>query len=137
MRQRPSSTPVHSEKSQKTSAFGNYAEDLAAQFLVRKGYEVLARNWRRPWGELDIIARIRELVVFVEVKAGRGSGAHFQPELHVTGEKIKKLLRTARTYLVAHDHSPEQEWQIDVISVTVDVAAQKAHIRHYKNIEVG
>lgn len=136
MRQRPSSTRGLSENGQKTSAFGNYAEDMAAQFLVRRGYEVLARNWRRPWGELDIVARVRGLLVFVEVKAGKGGGAAFEPELHVTREKIQKLLRTARTYLAAHNYSPEQEWQIDVISVMVDAPAQKAHIRHYKNIEV-
>ena len=137
MRQRPSSTPPPGEQKGKTSAFGNYAESLAAEFLIRRGYEVLARNWRRPWGELDIICRKGDIVMFVEVKAGKGGGAAFEPELHVTREKIQKLLRTARTYLAAHNYSPEQEWQIDVIAVVLDAAAQKAHIRHYKNIEVG
>ena len=68
MARRTERTPAAPER-QVAFAFGLSAESRAAAYLVAKGYRILARRWRSPVGEIDIIARRRHLLVFVEVKA--------------------------------------------------------------------
>jgi putative endonuclease len=69
--ERPRAGPVHSPRPERQIAFraGISAESRAAAFLVAKGFRILARRWRCGLGEIDIIARRRALLVFVEVKA--------------------------------------------------------------------
>src|SRR3989338_2475584 len=120
----------------KTSELGFLAENLAARYLEKKGYVILELNYRKPWGEIDIIASKEGILVFVEVKANRKIIAGFEPELRATSSKIVKVVRTARTYLAAKKYRPEQEWQIDVISIGLDEPRGVANIRHFKNIDV-
>ncbi|MDE3199056.1 MAG: YraN family protein, partial [Acidobacteriota bacterium] len=73
---------------------GRRGEDLAHRYVRRLGYIVVARNWRPPQGggEIDLIARDGESVIFIEVKY-RASGAWSAPERAVDGEKIRVLRR--------------------------------------------
>ena len=119
-----------------TSELGFLAENLAARYLEKRGYSVLDLNYRKPWGEIDIVASKEGILVFVEVKANRKIIAGFEPELRATTSKIIKVARTARTYLAEKHFSIEQEWQIDVISVGLDEPQEVAKIRHFKNIDV-
>lgn len=119
-----------------TSELGFLAENLAARYLEKKGYTILELNYRKPWGEIDIIAKKEGILVFVEVKANRKIIPGFEPELRANSSKIVKVVRTARTYLAAKKYSPEQEWQIDVISIGLDEPREVAKIRHFKNIDV-
>ena len=119
-----------------TSELGFLAENLAARYLEKKGYTILDLNYRKPWGEIDIIASKEGILVFVEVKANRKIIAGFEPELRATSSKIVKVVRTARTYLAAKKYRPEQEWQIDVISIGLEESREVAKIRHFKNIDV-
>ncbi len=119
-----------------TSELGFLAENLAARYLEKRGYAILELNYRKPWGEIDIIASKEGILVFVEVKANRKIIAGFEPELRATSSKIVKVVRTARTYLAEKKYGPEQEWQIDVISIGLDEPREVAKIRHFKNIEV-
>ena len=93
-------------------------------------------NYRKPWGEIDIVASKEGILVFVEVKANRKIIAGFEPELRANHSKIEKVVRTARTYLAEKHYSIEQEWQIDVISIGLDEPREVAKIRHFKNIDV-
>jgi len=120
----------------KTSELGFLAENLAARYLEKKGYVILELNYRKPWGELDIVASKEGILVFVEVKANRKIIAGFEPELRANSSKIVKVVRTARTYLVEKHYSVEQEWQVDVISIGLDEPREVAKIRHFKNIDV-
>jgi putative endonuclease len=113
---------------------GLLAEHSAAQYLKTKGYEVIDRNWRKPWGEIDIIAKNDNYLVFVEVKAGKESNTEFEPELRVDRKKIRKIARTAETYLTERGYSFEKEWQIDVVSVVFDGQFKVSKIRHFRNI---
>lgn len=119
-----------------TSELGFLAENLAARYLEKHGYEILGLNYRKPWGEIDIIAKKEGILVFVEVKANKRIIAGFEPELRATGSKIIKVVRTARTYLAEKKYSPLQEWQVDVISIELDEPREAAKIRHFKNIDV-
>ena len=116
--------------------FGFLAESIAAKFLRNRGYEILFRNYKKKWGEIDIIVRKEGIVSFVEVKANRKSMAGFEPELRANWEKMRKVVRTARTFLVERKFDDDQEWQVDIVSVTIDRDLETANIKHFKNIEV-
>ncbi len=120
----------------KRTMLGFAAEGIAAKFLEERGYEVLDRNYRKPWGELDVVARKGDLLAFVEVKASATYVANFDAELRANPVKLHKVVRTARTWLADHRCSSEQEWQVDVVSVTFDRGAGTARIKHFKNVDV-
>ncbi len=78
--------------------FGQDSEALAEELLRQKGYEILVRNWRTKEGEIDIIARDGETLVFVEVKARR-TRSFGHPKYAVSRKKQQKLSLTALAYL--------------------------------------
>jgi putative endonuclease len=116
--------------------FGSFAESCAEKFLVSKGYRIIDRNYRKPWGELDIIADKDGVLSFIEVKASKTYLSGFEPELRANRTKMVKVVRTARSYLVAKKYSPDQEWRLDIISVVIDKDRGVAKIKHFKNIDI-
>lgn len=92
---------------------GKWGEDAATEYLIQRGLEILARNARTPYGEIDIVAKQGDVTIFVEVKTLRLS-RNFFPEHNVTARKREHMLAAAEYYAAEHeiDH-----WQIDVISV--------------------
>ena len=116
--------------------FGLFAEEYVRRYLQERGYRILDSNYRKPWGEIDIITTCKEIIIFVEVKASQGEYAGFEPELRVNQEKIKKLIRAARTYLLEKKYDTKQEWQIDVVAVIVNKRTMIVKFKHYKNIDV-
>ena len=117
------------------SSLGTLAEDMAARYLTSRGYTVLEQNYRKPWGELDIVARKGTSIIFSEVRASRQESAGFEPELRADYTKLKKVVRTARTWLSSRKYPDDQEWQVDVISVTFNKEKKTVKIRHYKNVD--
>lgn len=96
-------------------ALGRYGEDLAAAYLQRQGLTVLARNWRCPRGELDILARDGSALVVCEVKTRRGT-AYGLPVEAVGPRKLRRLRELALRWLDDQQvHVPEI--RIDVIGV--------------------
>jgi len=77
---------------------GRLGEDRAVRYLQREGFEILQRNYRSPFGEIDIIAREEETLVFVEVKT-RSTKAFGLPQEAVNRRKQRQLIRTAQAYL--------------------------------------
>jgi putative endonuclease len=94
---------------------GRWGEDFAAKYLESKGYQILERNVRTSYGEIDLLARLEDLTVFVEVKT-RTSLTFGQPEEAVTQKKREHMQAAAEAYIQAH---PEiaGDWRIDVISI--------------------
>ncbi len=114
---------------------GFLAENIAARYLEDGGYEVIDKNYRKPWGEIDVIARKDGVVIFVEVKANsRQFVGDFNPEIRVDWKKMAKIKRTAMLYLEQELCDMDLEWQIDVISLTFDSVNKKAKIKHFKNV---
>jgi putative endonuclease len=107
---------------------GRSGEDLAAGFLKRRGYRILARNYRSPLGEIDIIARERQTLVFVEVKTRR-SNYFGDPKAAVTFTKQKKISRVALYYLKTTGQMHTSA-RFDVVSITAD---PEPHIELIKN----
>lgn len=119
-----------------TSELGFLAENLAARYLEKRGYAIIELNYRKPWGEIDIVASKQGILVFVEVKANRKIIAGFEPELRANRSKIDKVIRTARTYLAERRYNSAQEWQVDIITIGLDEPREVAKIKHFKNIDV-
>jgi len=84
---------------------GRHAEDLAADFLRQRGLELVERNYRCRFGEIDLIARDGATLVFVEVRM-RASAAFGGAAASITGAKRGKLLRAARHYLAGSTRMP-------------------------------
>lgn len=83
----------------KAKDIGNLGEDLAVKFLLEKGYELLERNFFKPFGEIDIIAKDKDYVVFIEVKARKNVNSGF-PREFVNKNKIKKIQDVAQMYML-------------------------------------
>jgi putative endonuclease len=97
---------------------GRHGEDLAHRYLRAKGFIVVARNWRPPQGggEIDIIARELDWLVFIEVKT-RVSAEWSAPERDIDVQKIHTLRRAARDY-VRRSKADEERVRFDAISIT-------------------
>lgn len=106
---------------------GIWGEQATADHLVSKGYEVIARNVRTPYGEIDLIVQKDGFTIFVEVKA-RTSKSFGPPEIAVTPRKRQHMLSCAEHYAQQNeiDH-----WQIDVIAV--EKVDGKTEIVHFEN----
>ena len=104
---------------------GDLGEQLAADFLIKKGYTVLERNFQTPCGELDIIAKENDTVVFVEVKTRSSSrfGTGFEA---ITPKKQATLLKCAAHY--ADLHGLECSLRIDAIEIMLD-SKQISHLK--------
>ena len=108
-----------------------------SQFLIKKGFKILDRNYRKPWGEIDIIAEKDNVVRFVEVKAisreilpDSLEEIDYRPEEMVTKEKLKKVGRTATLFMeTMHDL---REYQIDVVGVIVSESTKTARCRLFE-----
>lgn len=97
------------------SARGRAAEDAAARLLEQRGYAVLGRNWRGGRGELDLICRRGDLMVFVEVRSARGTAFGTALE-SVTWRKLHRLRSAARAWLAAHG-MPAAACRIDLVAL--------------------
>jgi len=112
-------------------SLGHWGEAVAASYLSERGYVILDRNARTPYGELDLITRLGDALVFIEVKT-RASNTLGPPEVSVSSTKRAHLLSASQAYLQAH---PElgNDWRIDVIAI-LRLPGQKAQIEHFENI---
>ena len=107
---------------------GKWGEETVTAYLARRGYEILARNTRTPYGEIDIVIRQGEITIFVEVKTLRAS-RNFFPEQNVTARKQAHMLACAEHYAAEHDID---HWQIDVIAVEGQIGTEPK-ITHFEN----
>lgn len=114
---------------------GFLGENLAGRYLENKGYEILERNYKKPWGEVDIIAEKDSVVIFVEVKTNKNdSRSDFAPELRVDRKKLSHISKVASFYLEKAGWLGGKEWRVDIVSVMIDEAKKSAKIRHFKNV---
>jgi putative endonuclease len=127
---------MHKSKTSRTGAIG---EGIACTFLERKGFTIITRNYRKPWGEIDIIAEKNNEVRFIEVKAFSGDleklsreNNSYRPEEQIHPMKLKKIVRTAQLYM-AHEED-DREYQIDAVGVILDPITRKAQCRLFEQI---
>jgi putative endonuclease len=108
---------------------GKWGEDTAANYLIERGLVIVGRNWRSPYGEIDLIAKENEIYVFVEVKT-RGSDQFGFPETAVTWKKREHLIKSTLSYLT--ENKIDENWRIDVISIR-KLRGNKSEIEWFQN----
>jgi putative endonuclease len=110
---------------------GKFGERVAAAHLESKGYQILARNYRCPDGEVDIIAQDGGCLVFVEVRTRRGDAMGTAAE-SLTLLKGARISATAGAYCEANPDAPEER-RIDVIAVDLTPAGRLLRLEHIEN----
>jgi putative endonuclease len=122
---------------------GEAGENIAANYIGRKGFEVICKNYRKKWGELDIVAQKDGLIHFIEVKtvSRQSYGGRFEqevnnyrPEDNMHSWKIQRLRRAIQTYLIEKYKSAEPPWQFDLACVFLDQVNRVAKVRYIENI---
>ncbi len=108
---------------------GKKGEDIARNFLKSLSYDILETNWRYKRAEIDIIAKEKDVLVFVEVKSSAAKPV-YEPEVTVNRRKKELLIDAASQYMIKIDH----QWEIrfDIIGISF-LPHQSYQIRHYKD----
>lgn len=119
----------------KPKELARYGEDLARKYLEKKGYKLLDRNWKKGYGELDLVmlAPEREILTVVEVKT-RYIDSKVHPKEAVTSHKISQLKTTAKYYKKIMGEAVPDSLQIDVIAIELDSNHKITFFEHIKNI---
>ena len=114
---------------------GKLGEDLARQYLIKKGYEILTSNFRSRFGEIDIIASKSNTLVFVEVKLKVGEEAG-EPEEMINSKKISQIQKMAEFFLQNNSSLAQKFplWRIDAICIVLNPDGSSKRITHWKNI---
>lgn len=114
---------------------GAIAEDFVAQRLAAAGWEIVERNARTRYGELDIVARDGGALVFIEVKGAR-QGTQFGPErpiLSIDHRKQQRVRRLATAWMSERrDQPPYDQIRFDAVGVTLDRAGRAVHVDYVK-----
>ena len=116
--------------SQHNQKIGRWGEGIAAEYLQEKGYKLVDRNVRTPYGEIDLIMRFNGILIFVEVKT-RTSARYGYPEESITPRKQQHMLDSAEHY--AQENALEH-WRIDAISVEGKPSGEKPKITHFEDV---
>lgn len=109
---------------------GKWGEDLAADYLQRKGYTIIERDWKSGRRDLDIVAKNGDVIVFVEVKTRRNS-LYGQPEEAVDYRKLQSLQQAINHY-IKFRHI-RQEVRFDIISIVGTIGAEP-DIQHIQDV---
>ncbi|MGE5371890.1 MAG: YraN family protein [Solirubrobacterales bacterium] len=110
-------------------ATGDRGEALAADYLERRGYTIVCRNYRTRQGEIDIICQERDVLVFVEVRT-KTNNRFGEPEESMTPRKIQRIRTTALTYLDQTEKRPRNGIRFDFIGIRLD--STEPRINHIK-----
>lgn len=110
-----------------TQIKGTEGETIALRYLEAKGYQYVTRHWHCRGGEIDLIMRDRDELVFVEVKM-RANNAIGHPEEMVDWKKKKRLLHAANQYL-QFNQEENDFWRIDIVAIT-----GTSDIAHFSNV---
>lgn len=108
---------------------GFLAENLAADALLKKGYQIIERNFSNRFGEIDIIAKDNDLLVFVEVKAKKGI-EFGTPEEMITAHKLKRVQHMATIYM----RGKILPCRIDVVAIVFSQNNEVQTLTHYENV---
>lgn len=125
---------------------GAIGENTASRFLMKHGFSILDRNYLRKWGEIDLVAKKGGEYYFIEVKtvscenvrnlnlSVSGSLGQYRPEDNVHPWKLQRLSRAIESYLSENEVSRETSWQLDLVTVYLDIKNKEAKVERIENI---
>ncbi len=111
---------------------GTAGEGHARRYLEARGLRHIESNWRCRSGELDLVMRDGDEIVFVEVKTRRGDGMG-TAESGVTSAQSQRLLRAASLYMGQHPDLDDPVWRIDILAITLDRTGAVSRVSHLTN----
>jgi putative endonuclease len=114
---------------------GQRGEGLARRFLERKGFVFVASNWRCRAGELDLVMRDGDALVFVEVKTRHGENAG-RAEEGISFAKGQRILAAAEWFLGEHDDLQAAAWRVDLVAITLDGRGAVERLTHWSDAVV-
>ena len=108
---------------------GKIGEDCACEYLKKKGYRIIDRNYLKKWGEIDIVAKNGKKIHFIEVKSVsrvmsndvNHETSGYRPEDNMHPWKLQRLGRAIQSYLLDKDIPDDIDWQFDVVTVYIDM----------------
>ena len=116
----------------KKKLLGKLGEDLAATYLTNHGYRLIERNFKKRYGEIDIIAVKDGILVFIEVKTR--VGLQFgRPEEAVTKRKLHEVTQTGQYYALLHPELPVSQ-RIDVVAIILNEDEKVLSFEHIQNV---
>ena len=120
---------------------GKIGEDCACEYLKKKGFTIVNRNYLKKWGEIDIVARKAKKLYFVEVKSvsreistSKGKNVthetndSYRAEDNMHPWKLQRLARTVQSYLLDKNVSDDVDWQFDMITVHIDMSKRLSRV---------
>jgi putative endonuclease len=116
-------------------SLGKRGEDYARRKLEKQGWSFVAANWHCAGGELDLIMRDGQNLVFVEVKTRRGDGAG-RAEESISTNKTRRLLLSGEWFLAEHPELGDPIWRIDLVAITVNRSDTVVRFSHVRNAVV-
>ena len=116
----------------KRKTLGDMGEELAKAHLKKKGYKLIEANYRCHPGEIDIVARQNDCLVFVEVRT-RSTLEYGTPEESLSHTKRQHMIKSAYHYLQNHQKLPEN-WRLDLVAVELDTDNKLKRIEILENI---
>jgi putative endonuclease len=111
---------------------GDFGEKLAEQYLVRRGYKIISTKQKISYQEIDIIANIKDIIVFIEVKT-RTSDVLGLAEEAMSSAKLKNLKNGIKKYL-NNSQNYFKNVRLDLIAININKQRKTAKIKHYKDI---
>ena len=112
-----------------SQGLGAAGEQLARRHLEQQGYEFVTANWRRPHGEIDLIMRDGDVLVFVEVRTRRSERVGSAEE-SVTPAQVTRLLRAAESFLAEQPALADLLWRVDLVAVTLTPSGAVSRLTH-------
>jgi len=121
---------------------GILGEKIAQRYLEKKGYQILDKNYSSKFvsgpqrGEIDIVAKKGETISFVEVKTLENSreSLAISPEEKFNWQKKRKIVKMAESWLMEKKIPFDSKWQIDVVSIKINLENKRAKILHFENV---
>ncbi|MEK7066448.1 MAG: YraN family protein [Patescibacteria group bacterium] len=121
---------------------GDKGEELSTMFLMKQGFEIIGRNYWRPWGEIDIITKKGTYLHFVEIKTVTRNLAllkdneEYSPFDNITFDKKRRMTRAIKTFLLENRQFIDTDWQADVIAVYLDRNSSEYKIDFLEDIDL-
>jgi len=130
---------------------GKLGENIACKYLEKEGFLIVERNYWKKFGEIDIVAKKRGILHFIEVKSvsrdlsknkvtretrDKEKLEEYRPEDNLHPWKLRRLGRAIQVYLVQRKVSHETEWQVDAITVLIDHKKRVGRVEVLENIVI-
>ena len=112
---------------------GQFGEEIACNYLKNKGYLIIAQNIKLSFKEIDIVAKIGDLLVFIEVKT-RLSNKYGEADEAMTIQKTNNFRQAIELYLENNKKTDFEEFRADLIAIDIDKVRKIAKIKHYKDV---